>query len=87
MEAAGYVFDDKRFIAASSWDRKITVWLDASEDSGEVTPYMQMSGLNDDMLTIAFTKEKTLATAGTDGTISFFDVESGARAVRLRPTA
>eukprot|EP00961_Rhodomonas_salina_P018492 248537-Rhodomonas_salina.1 len=39
---AGYTFEEKRFIAASSWDRKITVWLDAGDDSGTVTPFQQM---------------------------------------------
>ena len=72
-----YIFEDKRFIAASSWDRKVTVWMDFSEDSGTVTPVMQMQGQNTDVLSIGFTYPKSLAAACADGTIGIFDVESG----------
>ncbi len=78
-----YVFEDKRFMAATSWDRKVTVWLDYSEDSGTVTPYMQMQGQNTDILSVAFSYPKSLAAAGADGSIFIFDVESGYKKMSL----
>lgn len=78
-----YIFEDKRFMAATSWDRKITVWLDYSEDSGAVTPYMQMQGQDTDILSIAFAEPKSIAAACADGNIGIFDVESGYKKMSL----
>ncbi|KAJ1471826.1 hypothetical protein T484DRAFT_1842605, partial [Baffinella frigidus] len=61
-----YVWEDHRYIAASSWDRKMTIWPDLSEDNGSVYPYMQMQvGTDSDLLSIAFTNPKCLASAST----------------------
>lgn len=78
-----YIFEDKRFMAATSWDRKVTVWLDYSEDSGTVTPYMQMQGQDTDILSVAFSYPKSLAAACADGSIGIFDVESGYKKMTL----
>lgn len=78
-----YQYEDTRFIAASSWDRKITVWVDESEDSGNVESFMQIGGNDDDVLSIAFTYPKALCTGASDGNISIFDVESGARRLTM----
>lgn len=40
-----FVREDQRYIAASSWDRKMTIWRDFSEDNGAVYPYMQLQVL------------------------------------------
>lgn len=70
-------------MAATSWDRKVTVWLDYSEDSGTVTPYMQMQGQDSDILSVAFTYPKSLAAACADGSVGVFDIESGYKKMSL----
>jgi len=82
-DLCSYNFEDKRFFAATSWDRKVTVWADFSEDSGTVTPHMQMQGHDSDILSMAFFHPKSLAASCADGTISLFDIESGHKRMTL----
>eukprot|EP00960_Hanusia_phi_P037173 752776-Hanusia_phi.AAC.2 len=82
--ATSYTFEEKRYIAAASWDRKVTIWLDRSEDAGAVSPLIQMVGNESDILSIAFSYPKTLATGASDGNISIFDIESGIKRIAMQ---
>uniref|UniRef100_A0A6U6E0C0 EF-hand domain-containing protein n=1 Tax=Guillardia theta TaxID=55529 RepID=A0A6U6E0C0_GUITH len=79
-----YSFEEKRYIAAASWDRKVTIWLDKSEDAGSVYPLIQMLGNESDILSIAFSYPKTLATGASDGSIAIFDIESGIKRIAMQ---
>lgn len=60
-----YELQEKRFIAASGWDCRITVWVDSSEASSE--PFLQIDSHTNDIVCMAFTYPKSLITCSLDG--------------------
>ena len=60
-----YELQEKRYIAASGWDCRITVWSDSLEASCE--PFLQIDGHLSDIICMAFTYPKNLVTCALDG--------------------
>ena len=60
-----YELQGKRYIAATGWDRKITIWSDSSEASCE--PFQQIDNHEGDIVCMVFTYPKSLFTCALDG--------------------
>ena len=66
-----------KFIVAGGWNRKVLVWRDEnSGSSAPVEPDRNMSGHEEDILSIAYSPPNLLATSGYDGRLLIWNMDS-----------
>ena len=79
---ASYEYEGARFLAATGWDRRVSVWDDAPDADDELL--MVVEAHEADAVSAAFARPKSLVTTALDGAVSVFDIESGARRLTVR---